>query len=164
LFSPIIQTDVTYFVSLDIDIAMVDLSNRFLYQTFPFHMHKAASVLLTVFTCSCTSIFLAALVLLSNAANIANILNLVSYLREEMHMDVARASTMASNFFAALQMFSIPAAFLADSYVKRFYTVLIFGPITILVLYKLLLHFFRQGASIFLIVPSKVLLVSGKKR
>ena len=74
-----------------------------------------------------------ALVLLSNAANIANILNLVSYLRNEMHMDVARASTMASNFFAALQMFSIPAAFLADSYIKRFYTVLIFGPIEILV-------------------------------
>lgn len=75
----------------------------------------------------------AALVLLSNAANIANILNLVSYLRNEMHMDVARASTMASNFFAALQMFSIPAAFLADSYIKRFYTVLIFGPVEIVV-------------------------------
>lgn len=56
-------------------------------------------------------------------------------------MDVARATTMASNFFAALQMFSIPAAFLADSYIKRFYTVLIFGPIEILVWYKLLLHF-----------------------
>ncbi|PAN42075.1 hypothetical protein PAHAL_8G124200 [Panicum hallii] len=78
------------------------------------------------------SIFIHALVLLSNAANIANILNLVSYLRNEMHMDVARASTMASNFFAALQMFSIPAAFLADSYIKRFYTILIFGPIEIL--------------------------------
>ncbi|CAO2152118.1 unnamed protein product [Urochloa humidicola] len=77
-------------------------------------------------------IFSAALVLLSNAANIANILNLVSYLRNSMHMDVARASTMASNFFAALQMFSIPAALLADSYIKRFYTVLIFGPIEIL--------------------------------
>nr|CAB3491474.1 unnamed protein product [Digitaria exilis] len=80
------------------------------------------------------SFFIHALVLLSNAANIANILNLVSYLRNDMHMDVARASTMASNFFAALQMFSIPAAFLADSYIKRFYTVLIFGPIEILVL------------------------------
>ncbi|KAL6875710.1 hypothetical protein ACP4OV_013223 [Aristida adscensionis] len=78
------------------------------------------------------SIFIHALVLLSNAANIANILNLVSYLRGTMHMDVAKASTMASNFFAALQMFSIPAAFLADSYIKRFYTVLIFGPIEIL--------------------------------
>jgi peptide/histidine transporter 3/4 len=81
-------------------------------------------------------------VLLSNAANIANILNLVSYLRNEMHMDVARASTMASNFFAALQMFSIPAAFLADSYIKRFYTILIFGPIEILV--QVLLHFFPK--------------------
>jgi hypothetical protein len=40
---------------------------------------------------------------------------------------------MASNFFAALQMFSIPAAFLADSYIKRFYTVLIFGPVEIVV-------------------------------
>uniref|UniRef100_A0A453BPD6 Major facilitator superfamily (MFS) profile domain-containing protein n=1 Tax=Aegilops tauschii subsp. strangulata TaxID=200361 RepID=A0A453BPD6_AEGTS len=72
------------------------------------------------------------LVLLSNAANIANIMNLVTYLRGTMHMGVAEASTTASNFFAALQMFSIPAAFLADSYIKRFYTVLIFGPIEIL--------------------------------
>ena len=71
--------------------------------------------------------------LLSNAANIASIMNLVSYLRGTMHMEVAEASTTASNFFAALQMFSIPAAFLADSYIKRFYTVLIFGPIEILV-------------------------------
>jgi solute carrier family 15 (peptide/histidine transporter), member 3/4 len=78
-------------------------------------------------------IFLVALVLLSNAANIANILNLVSYLREHMHLDVARATTISNNFFAALQMFSIPAAFIADSYVKRLYTVLIFGPIEILV-------------------------------
>lgn len=78
------------------------------------------------------SIFIHALVLLSNAANIANIMNLVTYLRGTMHMGVAEASTTASNFFAVLQMFSIPAAFLADSYIKRFYTVLIFGPIEIL--------------------------------
>uniref|UniRef100_A0A453BPA3 Major facilitator superfamily (MFS) profile domain-containing protein n=1 Tax=Aegilops tauschii subsp. strangulata TaxID=200361 RepID=A0A453BPA3_AEGTS len=77
-------------------------------------------------------LFLTTLVLLSNAANIANIMNLVTYLRGTMHMGVAEASTTASNFFAALQMFSIPAAFLADSYIKRFYTVLIFGPIEIL--------------------------------
>ncbi|VAH31072.1 unnamed protein product [Triticum turgidum subsp. durum] len=83
------------------------------------------------------SIFIHALVLLSNAANIANIMNLVTYLRGTMHMGVAEASTTASNFFAALQMFSIPAAFLADSYIKRFYTVLIFGPIEILVYYSL---------------------------
>ncbi|VAH31073.1 unnamed protein product [Triticum turgidum subsp. durum] len=63
-------------------------------------------------------------------------MNLVTYLRGTMHMGVAEASTTASNFFAALQMFSIPAAFLADSYIKRFYTVLIFGPIEILVASK----------------------------
>ncbi|KAK3118547.1 hypothetical protein QOZ80_9BG0701230 [Eleusine coracana subsp. coracana] len=78
------------------------------------------------------SIFIHALVLLSNAANIATILNLVTYLRQNMNMDVARASTISSNFFAALQMFSVPAAFIADSYVKRLYTVLIFTPIEIL--------------------------------
>jgi solute carrier family 15 (peptide/histidine transporter), member 3/4 len=50
-----------------------------------------------------------------------------------MNLDVARATTISNNFFAALQMFSIPAAFIADSYVKRLYTVLIFGPIEILV-------------------------------
>lgn len=82
---------------------------------------------------STTQILLVALVLLSNAANIATILNLVIYLRQNMNMDVARASTIASNFFAALQMFSVPAAFIADSYVKRLYTVLIFTPIEILV-------------------------------
>jgi hypothetical protein len=81
----------------------------------------------------CWAIYTAALVLLSNASNIASIINLVTYLRGTMHMGVAEASTTASNFFAALQMFSIPAAFLADSYIKRVYTVLIFGPIEILV-------------------------------
>uniref|UniRef100_A0A0D9XR71 Major facilitator superfamily (MFS) profile domain-containing protein n=1 Tax=Leersia perrieri TaxID=77586 RepID=A0A0D9XR71_9ORYZ len=75
---------------------------------------------------------MAALVLLSNSANIANIMNLVSYLRGTMHMGVAEASTTSSNYFAALQMFSIPAAFLADSYIRRFYAVLLFAPIEII--------------------------------
>nr|AAX92915.1 hypothetical protein LOC_Os11g18030 [Oryza sativa Japonica Group] len=72
------------------------------------------------------------MVLLTNAPNIANMMNMVSYLRGTMHMGVAQASTTASNYFAALQMFSIPAAFLADSYLKRFYTVLLFAPIEII--------------------------------
>uniref|UniRef100_J3N7H5 Nodulin-like domain-containing protein n=1 Tax=Oryza brachyantha TaxID=4533 RepID=J3N7H5_ORYBR len=79
------------------------------------------------------SIFIHAMVLLSNSANIANIMNLVSYLRGPMRMGVAEASTTSSNYFAALQMFSIPAAFLADSYLRRFYAVLLFTPIEILV-------------------------------
>ncbi|GJN06792.1 hypothetical protein PR202_ga24554 [Eleusine coracana subsp. coracana] len=101
------------------------------------------------------SIFIHALVLLSNAANIATILNLVTYLRQNMNMDVARASTISSNFFAALQMFSVPAAFIADSYVKRLYTVLIFTPIEILVSLTALHH--QQGYILLAIqahVPS----------
>uniref|UniRef100_A0A0E0MEQ0 Uncharacterized protein n=1 Tax=Oryza punctata TaxID=4537 RepID=A0A0E0MEQ0_ORYPU len=78
------------------------------------------------------SIFVHAMVLLTNAPNIGNILNMVSYLRGTIHMGVAEASTTATNFFAALQVFSIPAALLADSYINRFYTILLFAPIEII--------------------------------
>uniref|UniRef100_A0A0E0J0S1 Major facilitator superfamily (MFS) profile domain-containing protein n=1 Tax=Oryza nivara TaxID=4536 RepID=A0A0E0J0S1_ORYNI len=79
------------------------------------------------------SIFIHAMVLLTNAPNIANILNMVSYLRATMHMGVAEATTTVTNLFAALQVFSIPAALLADSYVKRFYTVILLAPIEIII-------------------------------
>ncbi|VAI36724.1 unnamed protein product [Triticum turgidum subsp. durum] len=59
----------------------------------------------------------------------ANSMNMVSYLRGTMNMGVAAAATTSTNFVAALLMFTVPAAFLADSYVKRFYTVLIFAPL-----------------------------------
>ncbi|KAF2910500.1 hypothetical protein DAI22_11g104500 [Oryza sativa Japonica Group] len=78
------------------------------------------------------SIFIHAMVLLTNAPNIANVLNMVSYLRATMHMGVAEATTTVTNLFAALQVFSIPAALLADSYVKRFYTVILLAPIEII--------------------------------
>lgn len=48
-------------------------------------------------------------------------------------MGVAAASTTSSSFVAMMQVFTIPAAFLADSYLKRVYTVLFFAPIEILV-------------------------------
>ncbi|KAF8701501.1 hypothetical protein HU200_033525 [Digitaria exilis] len=59
-------------------------------------------------------------------------MNMVSYLRGTMNMGVAAASTTTTIFVAVLQMFTIPAAFIADSYIKRLYTVLIFAPIEIL--------------------------------
>nr|CAB3491473.1 unnamed protein product [Digitaria exilis] len=80
------------------------------------------------------SIFIHILVWLGNVSNIANSMNMVSYLRGTMNMGVAAASTTTTIFVAVLQMFTIPAAFIADSYIKRFYTVLIFAPIEILVL------------------------------
>ncbi|XBH72646.1 hypothetical protein VPH35_099892 [Triticum aestivum] len=78
------------------------------------------------------SMFIYIMVWLGNVVNIANSMNMVSYLRGTMNMGVAAAATTSTNFVAALQMFTIPAAFLADSYVKRFYTVLIFAPVEIL--------------------------------
>jgi hypothetical protein len=76
---------------------------------------------------------LAVLVWLGNVVNISNSMNMVSYLRGTMNMGVAAASTTSTMFLAVMQMFSIPAAFVADSYIRRFYTVLIFAPIEILV-------------------------------
>ncbi|RLM70276.1 hypothetical protein C2845_PM17G06700 [Panicum miliaceum] len=49
-----------------------------------------------------------------------------------MNMGVAATSTTTTIFVAVLQMFTIPAAFIADSYIKRFYIILMFAPIEIL--------------------------------
>ncbi|KAG0529603.1 hypothetical protein BDA96_05G112200 [Sorghum bicolor] len=76
--------------------------------------------------------FIYFLVWLGNVVNIGNSMNMVSYLRGTMNMGVAAASTTSTMFVAVMQMFSIPAAFVADSYIRRFYTVLIFAPIEIL--------------------------------
>uniref|UniRef100_A0A0E0MEP6 Major facilitator superfamily (MFS) profile domain-containing protein n=1 Tax=Oryza punctata TaxID=4537 RepID=A0A0E0MEP6_ORYPU len=78
------------------------------------------------------SIFIHMLVWLSNVSNIGNMTNLVSYLSMKMNMGVAAASTTSTSFVAMMQVFTIPAAFLADSYLKRVYTVLFFAPIEIL--------------------------------
>jgi solute carrier family 15 (peptide/histidine transporter), member 3/4 len=67
-------------------------------------------------------------------ANIANMLNLVGYLRSTLHMGVASASTTVTNFIGAISMFSIVGAFISDSYIRRFNTILIFGPLEILVI------------------------------
>ncbi|XP_040385058.1 protein NRT1/ PTR FAMILY 4.5-like [Oryza brachyantha] len=78
------------------------------------------------------SIFIHMLVWLSNVANIGNMTNLVSYLNGRMNMGVAQASTTSTGFVAMMQVFTIPAAFLADSYLKRLYTILFFAPVQIL--------------------------------
>uniref|UniRef100_A0A0D3HKK9 Major facilitator superfamily (MFS) profile domain-containing protein n=1 Tax=Oryza barthii TaxID=65489 RepID=A0A0D3HKK9_9ORYZ len=79
------------------------------------------------------SIYIHMLVWLSNVSNIGNMTNIVSYLSVKMNMGVAAASTTSASFVAMMQVFTIPAAFLADSYLKRVYTVLFFAPIEILV-------------------------------
>nr|CAB3463377.1 unnamed protein product [Digitaria exilis] len=49
-----------------------------------------------------------------------------------MHMGIADASTTATNLYGAICVFTFFGAFISDSYIKRFYTILIFAPIEIL--------------------------------
>ena len=70
---------------------------------------------------------------MTNIGNIPMLLNVVSYLHGKMHMGIADASTTATNFFGAICVFTFFDAFISDSYVKRFYTILIFAPIEIVV-------------------------------
>lgn len=65
-------------------------------------------------------------------AYVANSFNLVTYLHDTMHMGVARSSTLANNFVGAACGFALLGAFLSDSYISRFKTILIFVPSTIL--------------------------------
>jgi len=76
--------------------------------------------------------FIHFLIVMANIANIPMILNLVSYLHGTMHMGVKDASTTSTNFFGAICFFSFLGAFVSDSYLKRFYTILIFAPIEIM--------------------------------
>ncbi|WVZ89182.1 hypothetical protein U9M48_035615 [Paspalum notatum var. saurae] len=78
------------------------------------------------------SVFIHFLIVMANISNIPLILNLVSYLHGIMHMGVKDASTTSTNFFGAICFFSFLGAFVSDSYVKRFYTILIFAPIEIM--------------------------------
>ncbi|KAI4965248.1 hypothetical protein ZWY2020_054935 [Hordeum vulgare] len=98
--------------------------------------------------------FIYIMVWLGNVVNVANNMNMVSYLRGTMNMGVAAAATTSTNFLAALQMFTIPAAFLADSYIKRFYTVLIFAPVEILPAPPRHLHDLHRRGAIRACLPA----------
>jgi solute carrier family 15 (peptide/histidine transporter), member 3/4 len=91
------------------------------------------------------------LIVMTNIANIPMILNLVSYLHGTMHMGIKDAST---NFFGAICFFSfLLGAFISDSYIKRFYTVLVFAPIEILVIIFPLTMFVNIVSTCKTVVP-----------
>ncbi|XP_043722990.1 protein NRT1/ PTR FAMILY 4.5-like [Telopea speciosissima] len=66
------------------------------------------------------------------AAFIPNLMNLVTYLHNIMHMDIATSSTTVSNFNGASAGFALLGGFLTDSYITRFKGIVIFGPLEIL--------------------------------
>ncbi|PKU65353.1 protein NRT1/ PTR FAMILY 4.3 isoform X1 [Dendrobium catenatum] len=84
--------------------------------------------------------FIHFLVLATNIVYIPNMLNLVTYLHDRMHADIASSSTMVTNFVGATCAFALLGGFLSDSYISRFKTMLIFGPIEFLGLASLALQ------------------------
>uniref|UniRef100_A0A453CAF1 Uncharacterized protein n=1 Tax=Aegilops tauschii subsp. strangulata TaxID=200361 RepID=A0A453CAF1_AEGTS len=77
--------------------------------------------------------FLYVLTVVTNVVIIPNLLNLVTYLHGTMHMGVSASATTTTNFFGATSGFAMIAAFLSDSYITRFRTMLLFGPFMFLV-------------------------------
>lgn len=78
------------------------------------------------------TMFIYFLVVMTNIGNIPMLLNIVSYLHGTMHMGIADSSTTATNLYGAICVFTLFGAFISDSYIKRFYTILIFAAIEIL--------------------------------
>ncbi|KAL0908132.1 hypothetical protein M5K25_022605 [Dendrobium thyrsiflorum] len=76
--------------------------------------------------------FIHFLVMVTNLVFIPNMLNLVNYLHDRMHAEIASSSTMVTNFVGATCAFALLGGFLSDSYISRFKSMLIFGPIEIL--------------------------------
>ena len=73
------------------------------------------------------------MVVMGNIAFVPNMLNLVNYLHGTMHMGISSSSTTVTNFIGAACGFALLGAFLSDSYITRFKTILIFGPVDFLV-------------------------------
>ncbi|KAK8962319.1 putative peptide/nitrate transporter [Platanthera guangdongensis] len=76
--------------------------------------------------------FIHFLVAATNMAFVPNMMNLVTYLHDEMHTEIASSSTMVTNFIGTTSAFALLGAFLSDSYITRFKSILIFGPIDFL--------------------------------
>ncbi|XP_026459767.1 protein NRT1/ PTR FAMILY 4.6-like [Papaver somniferum] len=76
--------------------------------------------------------FIYFMVVMMNITYASNVLNLVTYLRGTMHMDVATSSTTVTNFIGVSCACALIGGFLSDSYITRFKTTVIFGPLEFL--------------------------------
>ncbi|OVA04612.1 Proton-dependent oligopeptide transporter family [Macleaya cordata] len=76
--------------------------------------------------------FIYFMVVMMNVTYSSNVLNMVTYLRGTMHMDVATSSTTMTNFIGVSCAFALVGGFLSDSYITRFKTIIIFGPLEFL--------------------------------
>lgn len=76
---------------------------------------------------------LAATFAFENMATLALAVNLVTYFNGVMHMTIAEAATELTNFMGVCYILSIVVAFLADTYVGRFKTVIFSATLEFLV-------------------------------
>ncbi|XXG62208.1 hypothetical protein AAC387_Pa05g0619 [Persea americana] len=76
--------------------------------------------------------FIYALVVALNISFVSTMINVVTYLQKVMHMGVGTASTNVTNFIGMSCAFALLGGFLSDSYMTRFKTILIFGPVEFL--------------------------------
>ncbi|XP_068663684.1 protein NRT1/ PTR FAMILY 4.5-like [Aristolochia californica] len=72
--------------------------------------------------------FIYIMVAMTSAIFMPNVLDLVLYLRNSMHMGIAASSTAVTNLVSGTCAFSLLGGFLSDSYITRFKAILIFGP------------------------------------
>ncbi|KAF9665758.1 hypothetical protein SADUNF_Sadunf16G0157100 [Salix dunnii] len=74
---------------------------------------------------ACTFIFI--LGALENMGFIANMASLVLYFYFTMHFDIATSANTLTNFMGSVFMLSLAGACIADTFLNRFYTSLLFG-------------------------------------
>ncbi|KAJ6841519.1 protein NRT1/ PTR FAMILY 4.5-like isoform X2 [Iris pallida] len=78
------------------------------------------------------SLFILFMQMVLSLVYVSNSLNLVIYLVGTMHMGVAKTTTISTNSSGSTAAFALLGAFISDSYVSRFKTILIFVPLIIL--------------------------------
>ncbi|KAJ0780964.1 putative proton-dependent oligopeptide transporter family, MFS transporter superfamily [Helianthus annuus] len=75
--------------------------------------------------------FIFGLVALENMGFISTILIMFTYFMEDLSFNIPGAANTVTNFMGAAFLLSIISAFISDTFVSRFYTVLIFGVVEI---------------------------------
>lgn len=78
------------------------------------------------------SIFIFVLEVLESMGFVANTLSLVLYFNQELHFDISGSANSLTNLMGSTFMLSILGGFIADTYINRFTSCLIFGAFEVL--------------------------------
>lgn len=73
------------------------------------------------------------LVTLENMGYVANMASMVLYFMAVMYFDLATAANTLTNFMGSFFLLSLVGGFIADTFLNRLYTCLIFGALEVVV-------------------------------